>query len=157
MSFFKVISPKDRYKDGNAYFDLTHYITDPFKAQSSFIVLSGVSSIRSAAKEMEALARRFSKDKGTRVRHMVLSFDPSENISPFEAYRIAAEIVDYYSLDYQIIAAVHEDSDSVHIHMVMNTVHKFTGYKYGGKRKDYHQFITHIKSVLRPYGCKVMY
>lgn len=156
MSVFKVITRKDSYKDQNIYRDLIHYITREDKARSHYIVLCGVSSIRTAASEMEELARRFNKEKGTRVRHMVLSFDPSEEISPRDAYQIASRVVDYYSSKYQIIAAVHEDKDCVHIHMMMNVVHMHTGYKYDGKKKDYYKFIAHIKSVLSPYRCKVI-
>lgn len=109
----------------------------------------------SAAGEMEKLAQDYGKTKGTRIRHSILRFHSSEEINSFDAHEIASELIKYYEGDYQILATVHEDTPELHIHIVMNTVRKWDGRKYEGKKDDYYRFIKHMKSALRPYGVKI--
>lgn len=155
MSIFVVKSPIGKYKDENIYNDIVNYITQPKKVKSGYVQLRGISSVKTAAVEMEATAKQFGKDKGTRIRHSVLSFDSTEKIALSEADRVAGKLIDFYSKQgYQIMSAVHEDKEFPHIHMVMNTVNTTDGHKYEGKKKDYYQFQSYAKRVLKSYGVK---
>lgn len=88
---------------------------------------------------------------------MILAFDPQKekHISYETAFMIAKKSCKYYASDYQIFAAVHENTEHVHIHIVMNTVSIHDGEKYKGRKKDYYAFQMHLKKTIRQYGLKL--
>lgn len=156
MAIYKVVSPKGKYKDKNVYEDAIAYVVNPHKAKSKQICLQGLSSVELAASEMSELARHFGKERGTRIRHSVLSFEKGEDLSPYEAGKIAVKLAEYYAQQgYQVLTAVHEDKPTVHIHMLMNTVNLWDGHKYEGKKKDYYKFQNYMKTVLKRIGIKL--
>ena len=134
-----------KFFDENTYHDVTNYIFNPEKA--AYIGGAGISSSQTAAEEMQAVAVKFGKDKGKRVRHSVLSFDEREHVTAVQANKYAQEIIQHYSSEYQIAYAVHTNTDNVHIHMVMNQVSYLDGHRYEGKKKDYYDFKKHMGHV----------
>ena len=152
----KIVSPKDKYKDDNIYEDIVNYCLAAHKTPTGLIIGLNLNMEYPAA-DMHDLAAHFSKLKGTRIRHMVLSFDPKKekHISHESAFLIAGKVCKYYAPDYQIFAVVHENTDHVHIHIVMNTVRIHDGEKYKGRKKDYYAFQDHLRKSIRPYGLKL--
>lgn len=66
-----------KYHDPNAIRDVLTYIFDPAKTPSGYI--GGVAvDPRNAEHEMSALSAAWGQAKGTRLRHMILSFDKGE-------------------------------------------------------------------------------
>lgn len=108
-----------------------------------------------AVTAMNHVTETYHKEFGPRLRHSVLSFSPEEVITPRQAKIIAKECVRYYEDDYQIVAAVHEDQEHLHIHFVMNTTSYRTGRKYRGDKADYYGFLKHMNRVTAPYGIRV--
>lgn len=147
MSTYRVIGVGEhgKYFDENAYHDLNSYIFNHEKA--TFVGGAGVTSVETAADEMQEVARRFGKDKGKRVRHSVLSFAERENVTPEQADRFARDIIQFYAPEFQITYAVHENTDETHIHFVMNQISHEDGRRYEGKKKDYYDFMQHIKRI----------
>ena len=147
MAKYKVagIGEKAKFFDDRAYENTIHYICDPRKAK--YTGGSGVSSIQAAADEMQQVAKHFGKDCGKRVRHSILGFDPTEQVTPEMADAFAQRIIQHYADQYQIVYGVHTDTDVTHIHFLMNQVSFTDGHRYLGKRKDYHQFLSHIRKV----------
>ena len=91
---------------------------------------------------MNIVAILYGKNHGVRLRHSVLSFEEKEHISHSVANMIADSIALYYASEYQIVYAVHEDTDTVHIHFVMNQVSYTDGHKYSGSKQKYYDFIN---------------
>lgn len=147
MATYRIVGVGEhgKYFDGNAYHDLNAYIFNPEKA--AFVGGTGVTSAETAAEEMQQVARTFGKDKGKRVRHSVLSFSEKENVTPEQADSFAKEIIQFYAPEFQITYAVHENTDDTHIHLLMNQISYQDGHRYEGKKKDYYDFMKHIKSV----------
>ena len=147
MSTYRVvgIGEHGKYFDENAYHDLNTYIFNPEKA--AFVGGAGVTSVETAAEEMHQVAKNFGKDKGKRVRHSVLSFSEKENVTPEQADSFAKEIIQFYAPEFQITYAVHENTDDIHIHLVMNQISHQDGHRYEGKKKDYYDFMKHMKVV----------
>lgn len=147
MSTYRVIGVGEhgKYFDENAYHDLNAYIFNPEKA--AFVGGAGVTSVETAAEEMQQVARTFGKDKGKRVRHSVLSFSEKEKVTPEQADSFAKEIIQFYAPEFQITYAVHENTDDTHVHLLMNQISYQDGHRYEGKKKDYYDFMKHIKSV----------
>ena len=147
MATYRVfgVGEHGKYFDENAYHDLNAYIFNRDKA--TFIGGAGVTCAETAAEEMQQVARSFGKDKGKRVRHSVLSFAEKENVTPEQADRFAREIIQFYAPEFQIAYAVHENTEDTHVHFLMNQISYQDGHRYQGKKKDYHDFMKHIKKV----------
>lgn len=146
----KVVSPKGKYKDENTYKDVVTYITQDDKCRSGYIITRNVNR-GTIAEDMAEYDRKFHKREGcTKIRHTVISFEDSDNVTPELAAVIAGKACDHYS-EYPVVAAVHEDTDNTHIHMVMGTTNIHTGKKYTGRKKDYYDFQKELKKVARKY------
>lgn len=147
MAIYEVvgIGEHGKYFDKNSYRDAINYIS-----RNNTIAYTGgenVASIKTAALEMEKLSASFHKDSGKRIRHSVLSYDKNEQVTPEMADLFAKEIIQHYAPEFQIVYAVHEDTEHVHTHFVMNQVSYQDGHRYAGKKKDYYAFINHIRHV----------
>lgn len=147
MAIYNVVGVGQRNKffDDNSYHDAITYITNPSKAARTGG--AGITSLESAAEEMEQTAILFGKNVGKRLRHSVLSFTAKENISPEQANIFAAEIIKHYAPEYQIAYAVHSNTDNLHIHFVMNQISYVDGHRYRGQKKDYYDFQRHMKRI----------
>lgn len=147
MAAYNVIGVGQHKKffDEGAYQDTINYILDSDKA--AFTGSAGVSSPEAASEEMLNTAIVFGKNSGKRIRHSVLSFDKSENVSPELADSYAQGIIQYYAPEFQIVYAVHTNTDNTHIHFVMNQISHTDGHRYGGKKKDFYDFNKHMHNV----------
>lgn len=155
MAVFKTVSPKDHYKDEHIYKDAITYIINSDKAPQEHIWTQGVRSIETAAQDMKDLTNFHGKDHGTRIRHMILSFEPHEPIGIQDAFDIEKRIMTFFAPEYQMVGAIHAyGNEHLHIHFIMNPVRINDGKKYKGSRGDFYAFIQYMKRLLREYGCK---
>lgn len=155
MAILKTVSPKDHYKDDGVYQTEINYIRNPEKTSVDYILLQGVFSIETAAQEMKELTELYGKNSGTRIRHMVLSFVPSERVTLRQAADITRAIMNFFGPAYQMVGAVHAlGTDNLHIHFIMNPVRISDGKKYAGHRREYYELVQYVKGVLREYGCR---
>lgn len=154
MATYKVIHEPKKYHDMKSFHDVIEYITSPSKTNPDGII-GGAASPETAAAEMEDVVLAFRKEKGVKLRHSVLSFSPEEPVTARQVKKIAGECIRYYECDYQILAAVHEDRDHLHVHFVMNTTSYRNGRKYHGDKADYYGFLSHMNRVTKPYGSYV--
>lgn len=147
MANYKVvgIGQHGKYFDERAYHDVIQYEVRLGKA--AFAGGAGVSSAKTAAQEMQAVARKFGKDKGKRIRHSILMFSKAESVTPEEANHYAQQIIQFYAPEFQIIYGVHTDTDDLHIHFAMNQISFVDGHRYEGKKKDYYDFMKYMGRV----------
>ena len=140
-----------KYHDEQAIMDVADYVLRSDKAPSQ--LAGGIAMNPLLAKEQFGIvAQAYGKDFGVRLRHMILSFGPNEQISLIDAKNIAYQAAAYYGGQYQILWGCHTDGSCLHIHFVMNTVSYLTGRKYDGSKADYYGFQSHLNRVLEPYG-----
>lgn len=130
------------------------YVTSPQKVHKDG-VLGGAVLPEIAAEAMECVTNVFYNTEGLRLRHSVLSFSPTEGLTADDVKEIARDCLTFYEDKYQILAAVHEDREHLHIHFAMNTTNYNDGSKYPGSRKDFYDFLGHINSLLCSYGTHV--
>lgn len=147
MATYEVVGvgKREKYFDENSYHNVINYVT-----RDNTVAYTGgenVTSVETAASEMKATAALFHKDSGKRLRHSVLSYAGNEHVTPEMADKFAKEIIQHYAPEYQIVYAVHEDTDHVHTHFVMNQVSYQDGHRYAGKKKDYYDFQRQIRHV----------
>ncbi len=149
MATYEVIGVGEyaKYFDEQAYQNTVQYVLN--REHTAYCGGANIEDLNSAAEEMEAVAVQYGKNSGKRVRHSVLSFSRAEEerISPQVANFYAKRIVEYYAPEYQIIYGVHNNTDNLHIHFLMNQISYVDGHRYAGKKKDYYGFQKHIRNV----------
>ena len=128
------------------------------KVKSSTNILTSGVHPDYPAESMELVAAWHRQCKGRRLIHSELAFDPQKEkyITPNLARHIAQAVLDYFEGEYQIVAAIHEDTDHLHVHFVISTVNIKSGKKYRGTKKDYYSLYSHICLATQKYGVKVL-
>lgn len=87
----------------------------------------------------------------------MLGFQVKELRDPHTANEIANRLALYFCYKYETVYAVHEDTDNLNIHIVINSVSYVDGKKYGGTRQEFHAFKAYMGKVLGEYGIDVYY
>ena len=148
MAIYSVMGVGEHHKFfvDNSYIDAINYIRQD--GHAPYVGMVNLSSMETAAAEIQATAASFEKDSGKRLRHSVLSFHESEHVTPEQAHAYGQQIVQYYALEYQMAYSVHMNTENPHIHFVMNQVSYVDGHRYRGQKKDYYDFRNHIASVI---------
>lgn len=152
MANYIVLNARGKYKDDKAIQDVIHYAVS--KALES-CVFGGAVLPEIAIESMKGVARAYHKERGVRLRHFVLSFDSHERITLRHARIIMQQVIAYYQDNYQILAAIHDDQENLHIHFIMNSVSYRDGSKYKDKGKDHSAFLNYLNKILRRYGISV--
>lgn len=154
MAVLKVVHEPKKYHDSSAYQNVLSYCLNLEKTPSGLIGGRNIDTDH-AAEEMETISKAFGKTDKTKVRHFILSFSPREHMNPAEVAKIADQVAGFYSDRYQIVFAVHEDTDHPHIHFVINHVNFRDGRHYHGTKQDFYGLQSCIKKILKPYGLKL--
>lgn len=98
--------------------------------------------------------KEFSKDSGRMALHIIVSFDKymMEYVTPETALRIGYDISAVCFPGFQVIFGVHDNTDNLHIHFVINTVSYCTGkkisrssYEIQGMKKDMEKAVYSYK------------
>lgn len=88
----------------------------------------------------------FGKTDGRQAYHFILTFGSDENVKESLAQKIAERFMEKYfpADDYDWTAAVHNDKDHMHVHIIFNSVNRITGYKYRYENGDWEEQIQKI-------------
>ncbi len=151
MAILKIANSIGKYYDNSSRESVVNYITNPDKTPDGYIGTVGLHSCE-YAKEMDELADSYHKNTGVRLRHFVISFESWEVNNPSVAYQIGCDIVEYLGREYQAVFSVHQDTDQLHIHIVINAVSHVDGHRYRGTRGEFYGFKEWIDMVLSRYG-----
>ena len=144
-----VISPKGKYKDENTYRDIVNYCTRKDKCRSGYIMKKNLYTDR-IANEMEQHAAKFDKNSGTRIRHIVIS-TRGEKANPDTVCDFAEVACEHYMDNYQVFAAIHEDTENPHCHVIINMI-GLDGQRYRGRKKDYYGFQKEIRKTAHEHN-----
>lgn len=149
MKFIGLGAP-DKYKDSTAFSDIISYCCQPSKA--IHIGLSHLSSIHTAASEMEAVSQRARQSSGKKLCHVVIAFDHKEaQRFPLETFIQIAEICSkYFSDRFQILYAIHNEP-CIHIHLVWNRVSYVDFKRFLNRYQDQYQFQSFVYNLLQGY------
>ena len=75
--------------------------------------------------------RLFNKESGRQYVHFVQSFSDRENVDEKTVKKIADELLLMEKFNgFQVLYAVHTDTDNLHTHFILNTVNSETGEKW---------------------------
>lgn len=151
MVYFKKIACKGKYQDDQAIPDVVAYITRPDKTPSQIIYGVRV-DMQNIAESMIEVSKSYGKYSRLRLHHFILSFEPKYRDKQDILAKVSMAICDNIGRCYQIIAALHEDTQYPHIHFIFNAVSFVNGYKYHGGIGDYRELENTICSILSTYN-----
>lgn len=98
--------------------------------------------------QMQLVKQLWQKTDGRQVRHMILSFSKNEVLAYYEAMEYGYQICQYFGDYFQIVFALHTDTDHVHLHFVLNTVSFIDGSKFSAGPSDYWALRSYIQSLM---------
>lgn len=97
--------------------------------------------------------REFSKDGGRMVLHIIVSFDDcmKEYITPEVALRIGYDICTACFPGFQVVFGVHDNTEHLHIHFVVNTVSYYTGKKFSRSVSEIWRMENVMEQIVSSY------
>lgn len=139
MAQFIVIT-KEYKDDGTVFEHLFTYITKEKKIISRLIgsqYLYPVNNAISIGKQMREVMQ-LNSGTGRALWHFVLSFDNDTeyDVTPVMAYNIAGRMLSLFD-GHQAVYAVHEDTDNLHVHFMINATSFYNGSKIENKRTTF--------------------
>lgn len=156
MATMKFVNAAGKYSDPLAYDCVIGYILQNHKTPSRIIGGFGV-DFNNPAQSMKDHSISYNKDTGVRLRHFIVSFTRKESEKLHLIQNIAHHLGQIIGLTHQVVYAVHEDTDTLHIHYVFNSVALYTGRKYHGSKADHYELMDTIRNALRCYGISKCY
>jgi hypothetical protein len=127
MAIFEV--KKEKNKDIIQLLRKINYITDWCATRQDLIYGSAV-SVLDTYEEMVAVKNVFDKANRSAYRHYILSIEENEKIQLLRFKNLGIEVCEILSGfygNYQVLMAVHINTDHLHIHYVINTIDYLTG------------------------------
>lgn len=104
-----------------------------------------VTDRRKAVKQIKTVQKIYNKSSGRRMCHYVLSFDSM--IRDADAVKeLACAVMWEFFPEYQMLYAVHINTDNLHIHFIFNPVNIETGKKFSLKNADFHKLQNNIET-----------
>lgn len=156
MATMKFLNAAGKYSDPLAYDCVIGYILQAYKTPSKIIGGFGV-DLNKPAQSMKDHAILYNKDTGVRLRHFLVSFTRKESQNIHLIQKIAYHLGQVIGLTHQVVYAVHEDTGTLHIHYVFNSVALYTGRKYHGSKADHYELKKIIQNALKANGIPVCY
>ena len=119
--------------------------------------VSGVNCRPTTARDvMLATKRKFGKENGIVAYHGIQSFSPGET-TPEIAHEVGVKLAERLWGDrYEVLVTTHLDRESLHNHLVVNTVSFVDGIRYHRTNDDYRAMQTVSDSLCLEYGLSVI-
>ena len=102
-----------------------HYILNPHKMYHNYwggcnFIIADIDDV---IMQFKAVKNVYQKENYVQLRHFVLSFSPDYDIvNSYQANCIAYEVCESFHDYHQMIFAVHENKEHLHIHFLLNTI-----------------------------------
>lgn len=117
--------------------------------------ISGIEcSPDTALEEFRFVKKQFGKEDGRTYYHFVQSFAPDDNLTPETAHEIGLRFAEAFT-DYQIVVATHYNTNSIHNHLIMNSVNLKNGKKYHQTKEDLMRLKRYSNKLCQEYGLSV--
>jgi hypothetical protein len=152
MAIFEV--KKENSKDLLQLFRKLNYITDWCSTRQDLIYGSDVSTI-DTYEEMVAVKNVYDQTERSAYMHYVLSLPENEKITLSRFKALSIEVCELFSAfygDYQVLMAVHVDTDNLHTHYVANTIDCSNGNRFDLNWRRFEEIQQKISGILIKYG-----
>lgn len=151
MSIYTTGNKNGKYRDLHTRNDLINYICSPSKTTIEYCGYA-VTDPNNPVASMDDIALEFNKTTGVQARHFILAFMPGEILSPAIAYLIGQEFAAWLGQEYQVVFAVHLNTDHIHIHFVTNAISYIDGHRYRGTKAEHYAQLNCLEQILHRYG-----
>ena len=159
MAVSKILNMKD---SGSSYHGQhlkisIDYVMNPEKTQEGRRVGAINCQPENAFEQMRATKRIFMKEDKRQGYHFIISFKEDE-VDTDVAFEITEKFVKEYMGDrYEAVYVVHDNTDHIHSHIIMNSVSFVDGKKYRYEKGDWAKYIQPITNRLcKEYGLSVI-
>ena len=131
------------------------YITNPEKTQNGLYIggINCVTSARGAFVQMSQTKKQLNSNGTRQAYHFVLSCPPGEGTPEIMMELTRRFLEEYLKDEYEVLYAVHDNTEKVHSHIIFNSVSFRTGKKYRYENGDWEKIIQPIVNKLcEEYG-----
>lgn len=134
--------------------DLLVYLTDGFKTDSGKYVAGLGFVTENYFDEFQAVKVVNQKTGGRQFRQITIAPSPAgNNLSREDYLEMGIKIAQaYYSQGFQVVVTVHLDTDTLHLHLAVNSVNFRTGKMFSQSLSDLNRFKMHCNHVFKEYG-----
>ena len=110
------------------------YIVNDEKASNiAYVNCYGNSS--EIAEQFQLTRNLHNKDNNIMAHHYVMSFSPSDNVTPEQANQLAQKLMQKIApVGWQYVVSTHTDRNHIHTHILINSVNMITGKKWEGNK-----------------------
>lgn len=126
-----------------------NYILDPEKTDAALIQSRGV-SVENAFEDMVFLKQLYCKTDGRQYLHWILSHNKGVPLKTVEA--VSRDILKLVGAEFQVIAAIHTNTNNLHTHFIINSVRITDGKKFSQSKRDMLKFRQVVNQILDSYG-----
>lgn len=108
-----------------------------------------------ASQDFQHVAHTFHKEGGRQAHHMVLAFSPEEerDFTPEQLMEKSIEVAKDVFPKHQIWLGMHDDTDHLHTHLIINAVNYETGKKLQiAGRKGMHEIMEKVQAKAQELG-----
>lgn len=139
-----VKSTKKKIKCDKALYNAVLYVTKKEKAfAASFSSSEKFSAVDDVTELFKMIRQTHNKNGGILAHHFVQSFDPSDNITPELANKIAMDFAKKSFPNYEVLVVTHNDREHLHNHFILSAFGVEGGYKY----HDCTDTLKHLQNI----------
>lgn len=152
MAIFEVKTEKN--KDLSQLYRKLNYIMDPCATEQYLIYGSAVNAIN-PYEDMETVKLIYNQTEQSTFKHYVLSLEEGEDIDLLDFMSLCIEICEMISGfcgNYQVMMAVHINTDNLHAHYVANNIDYLTGKRFDLNLKRLYEIKCQISGLLVKYN-----
>lgn len=148
MEIVKIVNKS--YETKKAMINLVFYVSSGSEEIGGFGL--SMASPETVLYEFEAIKRYWNKNEEGRrqVRHIIVSFE-EDYLRIDDVRKLAWLIAEYYGNHYQVFYGIHDNTEHIHIHFVVNTVSFVDGKMISEGFADLQNFINYVKETKKAY------
>ncbi len=151
MSIVKDVNVNGRSADDSA--SLLTYLIDKLKTGGKYVAGLGFIT-ENYLDEFQAVKLANQKTGGRQFRQITIVPSPAGNNCTKDHYlEMGRKIAEYYyERGYQVIVTLHLDTDTWHLHLMLNSVNYRTGKMFSQSKSELNRFKLHCNHVFSEYG-----
>jgi hypothetical protein len=129
------------------------YVLDDKKTEDKYCYGFSVGvGVDKTFNDMMMLKKAFNKLDKRQCVHFVVSF--YDVFDKDKAIEIGMKLAQYYTNDYQVLMALHTNTEHLHLHYILNTVNITIGKKYRQNSKELAEFKRYANKTFNEYNIK---
>ena len=136
------------YDDDHAVNDVINYITRPAHYSEIFCNNLVPGSTEDMIQQIYNYQYAYGKTSGKRIYHFIIAFDDRELFDIDFTEHLFVLLFNKYFSEYQCIAAIHRNTDNLHIHFAFSPVNIYTGLKFSRHYSFFNELQAEINTIV---------